>query len=192
MQHREAQKRTQLVPRNCNIWGSGTGSEKDTAGASWHWGWCYSRFHYPSADTQDITQLSRSILAKETKPNPNSVEQWIYCPVLNCRNERFSLTGTTNHKICFPPPFPLPGRRWGWWRAHPALLPAVLHLLFLVFLAFVPWGAAVGRSWAVLTSCLRGTGLLLAQGLHKARPWRHTNAGSQHRKREQPVLRKAK
>lgn len=40
----------------------------------------------PSADTQEKTQHSWSILATETKPSPNLVEQWIYCLVLNCRN----------------------------------------------------------------------------------------------------------
>lgn len=47
--------------------------------------------------------------------------------------------------------------------------PTPFFLLFCTFfggrfLEFVPRGAAVGRSWAALTSCLGGTELLLAQG----------------------------
>ena len=120
-------------------------------------------------------------LGHRNKPNTSSVEEGIYCPALNCRNQTQSwLTGTDNHMTApltylFLPSTPLPFTTLISSQAnslpvyffptgpHFAPLFGICDTVAPTVPALARAGVAADGSLAVLTSWLEDVELLLAQ-----------------------------
>lgn len=151
-----------------------------------HPGWCWDRFQHPLADTREISQPARSF-GHRHEANPSSVKHWSYCAALNAEPKHASdlqvmpITRFASLMCPFlhPPLCPLSGTRplFGICDAAAPTVSASASTVLLSCSDFPP------------QSCWASAG---TESCAETRPWRHTSAGSQGRKREQQVQEKGK